>query len=70
MIFMYGAETPEELMELTARNNIRFILVDPNIRADEEVTVNEENIKNTFTCVYNHPYYNAQIYDTSKPVVK
>ena len=70
MIFMYGAETPEELMELTARNNIRFILVDPNIRADEEVTVNEENIKNTFTCVYNHPYYNAQIYDTSKPLVK
>ena len=49
---MYEADTSLELMKLTKKNNIRFIIVDCDNRDSEDYNLNEENIKNTYTCVY------------------
>jgi hypothetical protein len=49
---MYEADTPEELRALVKMNHIRYIIVDKDNRISESYRLNEENIKNTFECVY------------------
>lgn len=64
---MYTAETPEELRELVAKYNIRFIVVDDDVRCREEFEVNEQNIINTFGLVFNDG--DTRIFDTRIDVV-
>ena len=65
---MYTAQTPEELRELVKKHGIRFIVLDDDIRAREELQVegqsiiNEQNIINTFGLVFNNG--ETQIFDT------
>lgn len=67
---MYEAKTPEELERLVKANHIRFIVVDYENRSSDYYTVNEENIKNSFECVYTEGdgEYKLSIYDTDKPI--
>ncbi len=67
---MYEARTPEELRSLVEENNIRFIIVDQENRSSGDYIVNEENIKNTFECVYDtgEGEWQTSIYDTKKPL--
>ena len=67
---MYEARTPEELRSLVEENNIRFIIVDQENRSSGDYIVNEENIKNTFECVYDtgEGEWQTSIYDTQKPL--
>lgn len=70
VIAMYEAETPEELDRLVKANNIRFIIVDYDNRNSDYYTVNEENIKNSYECVYTEGggEYKLSIYDADKPI--
>lgn len=63
---MYEAETPQELKRLIKENNIRFIVIDYDNRNSEAYTLNEENIRNTFSRVYTEGTgdYELSIYDT------
>ncbi len=67
---MYEARTPEELLSLVEENNIRFIIVDQENRSSGDYIVNEENIRNTFECVYEigQEEWKTSIYDTQKPL--
>jgi hypothetical protein len=67
---MYEAETPKELNDLIKMNQIRYIIVDRTNRESEEYSVNEENIENTYECVYKDGTGEDRIsiYDTQKPV--
>ena len=63
---MYSASTPEELKRLVADNDIRFIVVNSDVRASSDYQVNEENIANTYEAVFSQPDYAGDytIYDT------
>jgi len=63
---MYEADTSKELMTLAQKNNIRFIIIDHDNRDSEEYELNEENIKNTYTCVYQdgEDEWATLVYDT------
>ncbi len=61
---MYEADTPEELDAMIREHNIRFVVVDNDVRMSQEYSVNEENIKNTYECVFT--YEMTSIYDTTK----
>ncbi|HHV10337.1 MAG TPA: hypothetical protein GXX75_08690 [Clostridiales bacterium] len=67
---MYEADTPGELEALVKKNSIRYIVVDQDNRNSQDYIVNEENIKNTYECVYyeGEGDYRTSIYDTWKPV--
>lgn len=69
---MYGAQTPTVLDAYVKKNNIRFIIVDYDARHNESFTVNEENIKATYQCVFseNEGDYATAIYDTKQPIYK
>jgi hypothetical protein len=64
---MYEASTSEELINLVKINNIRYIVVDLDNRYSDAYVINEENIKNTFTCVYEEGIdeQKISIYDTT-----
>lgn len=63
---MYEATTSEELNNLVMQNNIRFIVVDYDNRNSDAYNLNEDNIENTFACVYSEGTddYKLSIYDT------
>lgn len=61
---MYSADSPEELSGLVQENNIRYIIVDDEVRNSQDYTVNEENIRATYACVFSHG--TLDIYDTTK----
>ena len=64
---MYSASTPEELKSLVEDNDIRFIVVNSDVRASSDYEVNEENIANTYGAVFTQPDYDGYytIYDTA-----
>ncbi len=67
VIAMFGADTPEELRSLIKKNNIRYIIVDQSARTSQWFELNEDNIKNTYECVYStgEGEWEFDIYDTS-----
>ena len=67
---MYEEDSPEELDTLVKANHIRFIIVDRDNRTSEDYTVNEENIKATYRCVYTKGEGEGvtSIYDTEQPI--
>ncbi len=69
---MYEADNPEKLKSLTEKNNIRFIIVDCDNRNSKDYVLNEENIRNTFTCVYQDgdDEWTTSVYDTEVPVIE
>lgn len=70
VIAMYEAKTPEELDRLVKANNIRYIIIDYDNRSSDYYTVNEENIKNSYECVYTEGEgeFKLSIYDADKPI--
>ncbi len=67
---MYEADTPGELDSLVKENHIRYIVIDQDNRNSQDYVINEENIKNTYECVYyeGEGDYQTSIYDTGKPI--
>ena len=67
VIAMFGADTPEGLRALIKKNNIRYIIVDQSARTSQWFELNEDNIKNTYECVYSigDGEWEFDIYDTS-----
>jgi uncharacterized membrane protein len=65
---MYEADSKEELITLIKKNHIRYIIVDNDNRISDAYTLNEENIKNTFSCVYQDGKgeWVTSVYDTRK----
>ena len=63
-------DTPEELDNLVKENNISFIIVDYGNRTSMEYSLNEDNIRATYECVYEKgkEYWNISVFDTSKRV--
>ncbi len=66
--YMYESNSSEQLTELIEANDIDFIIVDVDNRTSEDYLLNEENIKNTYTLVYEDGTGSLRrsIYDTSK----
>lgn len=64
---MYEADSPKELDGLVEKNKISYIIVDNENRITENYKLNEENIKNTYKCVYEEGMdeYKFSIYDTN-----
>lgn len=64
---MYEADSPKELEELVEKNKITYIIIDNENRITENYNINEENIKNTYKCVYEEgsDEYKFSIYDTN-----
>ncbi|MDO4316690.1 MAG: hypothetical protein Q4C48_00650 [Lachnospiraceae bacterium] len=62
---MYSASSPEKLTKLVEENNIRFIIVDDDVRNSDDYAVNEDNIRATYACVFS--YGTLNIYDTTAP---
>ena len=65
---MYEASTPEELDSLVEQCNIRFIVVDNEVREREEFLLDEENIIRTYGLVFNDG--NTRIFDTREKLFK
>ena len=67
VIQMYQSSTRDELIQLCSNNNIRYIIVDDSIRNNEQFTVNESLISETFECVfhYSDETDTEKIYDTT-----
>lgn len=67
---MYEARTPRALESLAENNKIRYIIVDNEARTSDTYTVNEDNIKATYRCVYKDGEGDQRIsiYDTQKPL--
>lgn len=67
---MYEADSHRELEALVRENNIRFIIVDRENRISNDYILNEDNIRQTFQCVFEigEGEYKTSIYDTSKPI--
>ena len=65
---MYEADTQVELKELIEKNNIRFIIIDNDNRLSEAYELNEENIRNTYACVYQDGEgdWTTLVYDTEQ----
>lgn len=49
---MYMADSPGELMELTAQYNIRYIIIDREVKDNLGYSVREDIIEDTFDCVF------------------
>lgn len=69
---MYEASTPTELINLVNENKISFIIVDYYNRISNEYNLNEDNIRNTYECVYEtgREIWDISIYDTGRKVKK
>ncbi|TAH75138.1 MAG: hypothetical protein EWM47_00230 [Anaerolineaceae bacterium] len=67
---MYEAASPTELDKLVKDNNISFIIIDYGNRTSMEYHLNEDNIRETYECVYETGYeeWNISIFDTSKRI--
>ncbi len=67
---MYEASSSEELIYLITENNIRFIIVDNEVRTNEGYTVNEDVIASTYEAVYTEGdgEWAFTIYDTEKVI--
>ncbi len=65
---MYEADSKEALKSLVKMNHIRYIIVDNDNRISKEYDMNEENIKNTYTSVYQdgEGEWTTTVYDTQK----
>jgi len=70
VIAMYEADSFEELDRLVKENRIRFIVVDQDNRNSNYYDLNEENIKNSYECVYSEGEGESKIsiYDADKPI--
>lgn len=70
LVDMYEADTPEQLMELAKKNNIRFIVIDRDNRTSDYYELNEENIRATYQCVYTQGegIGETSIFDTGLPL--
>lgn len=60
---MYMADTSEQLDSLIKEENIRYIVIDDDVRNSSEYEVNEENIRATYQCVFSEG--TTDIYDTT-----
>lgn len=69
---MYEAESPEALSALISQNNIRYIIVDREVRTNEGYTVREDIISQTYSSVYSEGDgdWLFTIYDTQKPAAR
>jgi hypothetical protein len=69
---MYESQTPQELDALVKANNIRFIIIDQDNRSSTNYTVNEENIKASYECVYSQGEGEkmTSVYDIRRPLFK
>lgn len=67
---MYEAESSDELKALISRNNIRFIIVDNEVRTNSGYVVREDIISQTYMSVYSEGDgdWLFTIYDTQKPI--
>jgi hypothetical protein len=67
---MYEAATPAELDRLIKENHIRYIVVDHDNRVSPDYILNENNIKESYVCVYSigEGDFMTSIYDTHKPL--
>lgn len=67
---MYEASTPRELDDLVKENKIRYIIVEYDNRNSENYELNEENIINSYQCVYEEGTGEEKfsIYDTKSPI--
>ena len=67
---MYEAKTPDQLDYYVKQNNIRYIIVDYDNRVSGNYSLNENNIKATYECVYKKGEGHGEIaiYDTLKPI--
>lgn len=65
---MYEADTPDKLESLVKENNIRFIVVEHANRVSENYDLNEDNIRETYECVYEsgEGEWKFSIFDTRK----
>jgi hypothetical protein len=65
---MYEANSPTELDKLVKESNISFIIVDYGNRTSMEYDLNENNIRETYECVYEtgHEEWDISVYDTRK----
>lgn len=63
---MYEADTSKQLDTLIKENQIRFIVVEYDNRISQEYSVNEDNLKATYQCVYHEGEGETEfsIYDT------
>lgn len=63
---MYEADTPDKLDDLVRENGIRFIIVDHDNRISTDYRLEEENIRNTYGCVYERgeEEWKLSIFDT------
>ena len=67
---MYEAESPQELAELVAKNNIRYIIVDHDNRTSADYEVREDVIAAAYEPVYTQDAgdWKLTIYDVQKPL--
>ncbi len=67
---MYEAQSPADLDVLVKQNKIRFIIVDYDNRVSELYTVNEDNIRTAYQCVYSEGEgeWATSVYDTKRPL--
>lgn len=65
---MYEADSAGELKTLVKKNHIRYIIVDNDNRSSEAYELDEDNIKNTYSCVFRdgEGEWAASVYDTRK----
>ncbi|HPU63509.1 MAG TPA: hypothetical protein PK304_05085, partial [Mobilitalea sp.] len=68
---MYEAKTSAELDMLVKENNIRFIVVEHTNRVNENYDLNEENIRETYECVYEtgEGDWKYSVFDTEKKII-
>lgn len=66
---MYEAESSKELSALVQKNEIRYIIVDREVRTNSGYTVREDIISQTYSAVYSEGDgdWMFTIYDTQKP---
>lgn len=64
---MYEADSSETLIQLIEENNIRFIIIDNEVRNSDTYIVNEDVIANTYRAVYSYNGNGSDtvIYDTN-----
>lgn len=69
---MYEADTPELLDQLVKKNKIRFIVISRDNRESKDYLLNENNIKQTYQCVYTigSGKNKLSIYDTKKLITE
>ena len=59
---IYGAESPEELSNLTTKNQIAYIIVDDDVRMNQDISLNENLIASVCEPVFRTDNRNLTIY--------